>query len=188
LLVGTSTFEKTIQGIKNAIAAGLNVSVNTPLCSLNKDYLSLVKYLHEELGVNYFTCSGIIITGNATNEDSVHTQLTEDELINILRELKEYEKETSIGINFTSPGWVDGIKLRQLGYSIPTCGACLSNMGIAPDGTVVPCQSWLTDTHIGNLLQDDWKTIWKHQECVKIRKMHKKKMNVCFLNEKGGKK
>lgn len=188
LLVGTSTFNKTIQGIKNAISAGLNVSVNTPLCSLNKDYLSLVKYLHEELGVNYFTCSGIIITGNATNDDSVHTQLTEDELINILRELKEYEKETSIGINFTSPGWVDGIKLRQLGYSIPTCGACLSNMGIAPDGTVVPCQSWLTDTHIGNLLQDDWKKIWKHKECVKIRKLHKKKMNVCFLNEKGGKK
>ena len=57
-------------------------------------------------------------------------------------------------------------------------------MAVAPDGTVVPCQSWLTDTHIGNLLQDNWKDIWENKECEKIRKVHKKKFNVCLLNEK----
>lgn len=184
ILVGTQTFDKTLEGIKNAIEAGLNVSVNTPLCSLNKDYLSLVKFLHEEIGVDYFTCSGIIITGNATTEDSIDTQLSEEELIDILTQIKEYEKETNIGINFTSPGWVNATILKKLGYSIPTCGACLSNMAVAPDGTVVPCQSWLTDTHIGNLLQDNWKDIWENKECEKIRKVHKKKFNVCLLNEK----
>ncbi len=32
----------TVNGIKNALAADLNVSLNTPLCSLNRDYLSVV--------------------------------------------------------------------------------------------------------------------------------------------------
>ena len=39
-LVGVDGYNDTLNGIKNALAAGLNVSLNTPLCSLNRDYLS----------------------------------------------------------------------------------------------------------------------------------------------------
>ena len=56
-------------------------------------------------------------------------------------------------ISFTSPGWVAEEKLTELGLVIPSCGACLSNMAIAPDGEVVPCQSWLgEDAGLGNML------------------------------------
>ncbi len=37
-LVGTNTWKSTVQGIKNAVEAGLSVSINTPLCALNSDY------------------------------------------------------------------------------------------------------------------------------------------------------
>ena len=36
-LVGAKNFDKTVQGIKNAIDAGLPLSINTPLCSINKN-------------------------------------------------------------------------------------------------------------------------------------------------------
>ena len=37
-LVGTNGFNDTVQGIRHAVEAGLIVSVNTPLCSLNTHY------------------------------------------------------------------------------------------------------------------------------------------------------
>ena len=37
-LVGVNGFNDTVQGIRHAVEAGLIVSVNTPLCSLNTDY------------------------------------------------------------------------------------------------------------------------------------------------------
>ena len=47
-------FGKTAEGIKNALAAGLNVSINTPLCRENQDYVQTLEYLHG-LGVCYVT-------------------------------------------------------------------------------------------------------------------------------------
>ena len=59
-------------------------------------------------------------------------------------------------ISFTSPGWVEQEKLAELGLTVPTCGACLSNMAIAPNGNVVPCQSWLSDDGVlGSILKED---------------------------------
>ena len=68
-LVGAPHFEDTVAGIENALAAGLNVSVNTPLCTLNRDYVDTLKFLKEK-GVMYVTCSGLITTGNALTESS----------------------------------------------------------------------------------------------------------------------
>lgn len=55
-LVGANNFDKTVEGIKNAIKAGLPLSINTPLCSLNKDYTRTLEFLNG-LGAKYVTCS-----------------------------------------------------------------------------------------------------------------------------------
>ena len=52
----------------SVIAAGLNVSTNTPLCTLNEDYIKTLEFI-KDLGVTYATCSGLIITGNARTRD-----------------------------------------------------------------------------------------------------------------------
>jgi len=186
-LVGANNFEKTIEGIKNAVASNLSVSVNTPLCSINKNYLDLVKYLHEELDVKYFTCSGLIITGHAINDNSQETQLTKEELSNILKEVNNYIEQHQLYLSFTSPGWVDDGLLEELHLTIPSCGACLSNMAVAPNGDVVPCQSWLSEESLGNLLNDNWKQIWNSKECEIIRKQSMKSDNICPLNIKNKK-
>ena len=69
-LVGAEGFDDTVQGIRNAAAAGLIVSVNTPLCSLNRDYAETLRFVHG-LGVRYVTCSGLIPTGSAAGEESL---------------------------------------------------------------------------------------------------------------------
>ena len=149
--------------------------------------MELVKYLHQNLKIKYFTCSGLIITGNAINDQSQETQLTTQELTKILKEVNKYIKSHDLSLSFTSPGWLNEKTLTQLELTIPSCGACLSNMAIAPNGDVVPCQSWLSNDSLGNLLSVNWKKIWNSKKCKTIRKQSMNSENVCPLNDKNKK-
>ena len=185
-LVGANNFCHTVEGIKNAINAGLNVSINTPLCTGNGNYIETLKFINE-LGVKYVSCSGLIVTGNACKDASQCTQLSEDKLYAILSDATKYCEENHIEISFTSPGWVSEEKLNSLGLAIPTCGACLSNMAITPNGGVVPCQSWLSDNVLGNILKDSWKTIWNSAQCANIRNYSSAMHYDCPLNKENKK-
>ncbi len=167
-LVGANMYDKTLDGIKNALEAGLNISVNTPLCTKNADYVETLKFLHD-LGVTYVTCSGLITTGNAALSDSESLQLGKDEIRNILKEAVDYAYANGMEISFTSPGWIDEDFFHENGLNTPTCGACLSNMAITPGGNVVPCQSWLTDGNLGKFLAEDWEKIWYSGKCENRR-------------------
>lgn len=180
-LVGVDGYTDTVNGIKNALAADLNVSLNTPLCSLNRDYLSVVRFAHE-LGIRYLTCSGLIPAGNAESDASRAVRLTPAELEDVLRPAMEYAAANGMEINFTSPGWLPEETLRTLGFTqIPSCGACLSNMAVAPDGTVLPCQSWLTGKGLGNMLRTPWPRIWHSGACRAIRGESAKMERRCQL-------
>lgn len=180
LLVGGDHFKDTIEGIKNAIEAKLDVSVNTPLCSLNKDYVKTIDYLNN-LGVKYFTCSGIIESGNAIDSDSSSSRLTKEELSLIVKKAYNYTKENGCEISFTSPGLLDEDLLNKMNMTVPSCGACMSNMAIAPNGDVIPCQSWLFEDSLGNMLKDEWKKIWNSKKCKKQRRFSVKHGNACPL-------
>ncbi len=185
-LVGAEGFDDTVAGIKNAVAAGLSVSVNTPLCSLNTDYAATVRFVHE-LGVRYVTCSGLIPSGSAEGAESQATRLTEEQLTDVLRRAVTAAEELGMEMDFTSPGWLKEETLRSMGLTlVPSCGACLSNMAIAPDGGVIPCQSWLSSQPLGNMLTDDWDKIWQSQRCAAIRAKSAKMEQLCQLRQGNG--
>ena len=92
-----------------------------------------------------------------------------------------YCGEHEMELSFTSPGRADPKRLCRAGLTIPACGACLSNMAVAPDGTVVPCQSWLGGVSLGNILTDEWKMIWNHPFCRKIRGLTEEETLKCPL-------
>ncbi len=183
-LVGTQGFNNTINGIKNAISSGLNVSINTPLCKLNSNYVEFVKYCHEVLGLTYFTCSGLIITGNAENDESSQYRLTKEEITDVVKSAYEYAKDNSCEISFTSPGWIEDEVLLSMNMNIPSCGACSSNMAITPNGLVVPCQSWLSDDNLGSMLNDSWVDIWESKKCKTLRKENLKNDHECPLSKR----
>lgn len=179
-LVGVDQYESTVAGIENALAEGLSVSINTPICVLNTDYLDTLKFLHEK-GVIYVTCSGLITTGNAAEEESENLQLSEEELEIILRDAVSYCHENGMEIAFTSPGWIKQSVFEELGIPSPSCGACLSNMAITPGGNIVPCQSWLSDEPLGNMLNDDWKSVWESNTCINHRDFSSEMTGECPL-------
>ena len=185
-LVGADGYASTVLGIRNALELGLSVSVNTPLCTLNSDYCSTLRFLHE-LGVTYVTCSGLITTGNAAEEASAQLQLTRNGISEILKAAVSLCAETGMELNFTSPGWVDESLCEECRIPTPSCGACLSNMAITPGGEVVPCQSWLSGITLGNILTEDWERIWEGEECKKRRDYSARMLLDCPLRiHKGG--
>ena len=179
-LVGAPNYQKTLAGIRNALAAGINMSINTPICRLNKDYKKTLEFLHD-LGITYVTCSGLILTGNAREKESEDLRIEGEELYGSLKEAVEYAYANDMEISFTSPGLVSQERLSQMGLDIPSCGACLSNMAVTPSGNVVPCQSWLSDEPLGNILTDKWKKIWNDPRCRKIRENSAKEEQNCQL-------
>ena len=179
-LVGAEGYNATAAGIENALAAGLNLSVNTPLCTKNRDYRKTLEFLHEK-GVRYVTCSGLITTGAAAEAPSEALQLTTEEIKAVLREAVDYCYANGMEISFTSPGWVEPEFCEELGISVPSCGACLSNMAITPGGSVVPCQSWLSDLPLGSMLTDDWSAIWDGEACAGRRAESAKMEGICPL-------
>jgi radical SAM protein with 4Fe4S-binding SPASM domain len=181
-LVGVEGFNQTVAGIKNALSAGLNVSINTPLCTLNEDYAATLAFA-SELGVKYFTCSGLIMTGGALGAESRETRLTNEALFSLLSSASALCEQKHLELSFTSPGWLTEAQLKTLKLTVPSCGACLSNMAVAPDGTVVPCQSWLSGEGLGNLLETSWSRIWNSRQCREIRKVTAKKQQLCQLSE-----
>ncbi|MBQ8227377.1 MAG: radical SAM protein [Clostridia bacterium] len=177
-LIGSEHFKDTINGIKNAVSQGLDISINTPLCRKNADYISTLKFA-KSLGVRFVTVSGLICTGMAEiNHEEF--DLNEDELFNILTKAKDFCNENEMEIDFTSPGLITKEKLESIGMNVPMCGAALSNMAIAPDGTVVPCQSWLNNgTALGNILTDKFSDMWKSKKCITLRNMTEEKALLC---------
>ena len=167
-LVGAERYADTVRGIENALAAGINISINTPLCTLNRDYVKTLEFLHAK-GVMYVTCSGLITTGNAREDESEALQLSTEEIKAVLKAAAEYCYANGMEISFTSPGWVEAQFCEELGLNVPTCGACLSNMAVTPSGNVVPCQSWLSDEPLGNMLNDKWEDIWNGYKCQQHR-------------------
>ena len=79
-------------------------------------------------------------------------------------------------------------KLEALHMVVPSCGACLSNMAITPDGQVIPCQSWLSSDVLGDMQTEPWKKIWNKKTCKKIREESAKAKGICplrIMNEGG---
>ena len=184
-LVGAPRFADTVAGIENVLATGINMSVNTPLCTANGDYVKTLEFLHG-LGVTYVTCSGLITTGNAAKPESERLQLDADELKQVLRDAVGFCRAHDMEISFTSPGWVEPGFCNGLGLSDPACGACLSNMAVSPGGHVVPCQSWLDGCVLGDMRADDWNDIWNGERCRAVRAASAKMDGSCPLRKQAG--
>ena len=109
-------------------------------------------------------------------------RLTPAELEDVLRPAMEYAAANGMEINFTKPGSAARGDAAHAGFTqIPSCGACLSNMAVAPDGTVLPCQSWLTGKGLGNMLRTPWPRIWHSGACRAIRGESAKMERRCQL-------
>jgi radical SAM protein with 4Fe4S-binding SPASM domain len=161
------SFDQTVAGIKKALEVGLEVVTNTTLTKTNGvQFAETMTWLHS-LGVKHVACNTLICSGGGTKH-KLENGLTDDELKAVLTQACNQAGKLSLDFQWYSPTcYQQGVNPMELGFGVKACSAAAHNMTIQPDGTVLPCQSW--PETVGNILTDNWKDIWQHPVCRKLR-------------------
>ncbi|NLJ59624.1 MAG: radical SAM protein [Firmicutes bacterium] len=159
-------WHETVSGIRAALDVGLYTSTNTTLTRENADdFPELIRFL-ASLGVRYIGCNSLIKTGRGVNHKDA---LEEAELEGVLRKSIEISSDLKLEFNWFTPTCYLKFNPLDLGLGPKSCSACITNMAVRPDGVVAPCQSWLHDEGLGNILTDPWERIFNHPLARKIR-------------------
>lgn len=168
LLSNEENFDKVVQGIKNAKEAGINVVIDTPVCTINQDYLKTLTFLNE-LGIKYVICR-LLNVKKCSNKTEQMRILSKEEIVTMLEEIKDFIRENKIETIFATHNYVPIETLKKLGIGHKLCRACVNEITINVFGDVVPCYNCVnTDKILGNILKDDWHKIWKGPLASKIR-------------------
>jgi radical SAM protein with 4Fe4S-binding SPASM domain len=158
---------KTLAGIRRALSIGMQVVTNTTLTRTNAaSFNETIRWLHG-LGIKNVACNTLICSGHGV-EHKKENGLDDAALREVLTAACRVSEELGIVFQWYSPTcYQQGVNPLELGLGIKSCSAAAHNMTIQPDGTVLPCQSW--PDAVGNILKDDWVSIWRHPTCVKLR-------------------
>ncbi len=155
---GAASFHETVQGVRNALDAGLHTITNTTLTRRNAaDPEALVDFLYG-LGLRTFAVNGMIHSGGGTNTDD---ELDERALVPLLMRLRQLAAERRMRMLWYTPTCYRRLSPMQLGLGARRCNAGQYSMCIEPNGDVLPCQSFYEP--VGNFLTDSWDTIWNSE-------------------------
>jgi radical SAM protein with 4Fe4S-binding SPASM domain len=160
-------WQETREGIRRAIASGLEVITNT---TLTRDNLALFPELIKsgpELGLKIMACNTLICSGRGTCSRQESGVSPEDLKATIAQAL-ETAKKAGIRVEWYSPTCYKQFNPLEFGLGTKACSAAQYNMTVEPDGSVIPCQSWFKDK-LGNILKDPWQTIWDHPVSLGLR-------------------
>ncbi len=179
-LANEDNYDKVVEGIKNAVSSGIFVNLHISICKLNSDVLETVKFANK-LGVNNFSIS--VMDCNSDNRENFsENELTKNDVYEILKEVSDYActKTNKIQINFETPNFIDKEKLEKIHIDPPICSACLYEIAIMQDGTVMPCINVSDERYaLGNMLIDSWKDIWQSTKCKRMRKISIESISEC---------
>ncbi|MBN1249349.1 MAG: radical SAM protein [Anaerolineae bacterium] len=155
-MVGTEgAFRETVDGIQNALAAGLHTITNTTLTKQNQDHaLDIIQFVHD-LGLTTFAMNGMIYAGGGTHTPDA---IPAEEMKALLAAVRD--KAEALGMRFLWYTVTDYCQLSPvaLGLDPKRCNAAEYSICIEPNGDVLPCQSYYVSA--GNILTDPWETIW----------------------------
>ena len=177
-------WSQTVQGLKNALSSRLFVMTNTTLLQDNSPYLEQTLDFLGNLGVPTLGLNALIYSGRGL---TVGRGLPEDALPPLLALAQAKTLLYGQRLIWYTPTQYCNFDPMQLDLGVKGCTAALYNMCIEPNGDVLPCQSYYQP--VGNLLQNDWNSIWNHKLSVRLRERQglPEKCHACaLLAECGG--
>jgi radical SAM protein with 4Fe4S-binding SPASM domain len=160
-------WQETCDGISVALNKGLEVITNTTLTKDNaQSFPELIK-TGSSLGLKVMACNTLICSGRGVvaREDA---EVSLDDLKPILTRALEVADKVGIKLEWYSPTCYRQFNPFDFGFGVKACSAAQYNLTIEPDGSVIPCQSWMKQK-VGNILKDPWEKIWNHPICIGFR-------------------
>jgi len=176
-------WEKTVQGIKNAIEGGLYVEISMTVTKLNYHLVPQMLKFIKELGANLFMHFNFVPTGRG--KEIVELDLSPEEREELLRMLAAASLKGEIQAASTAPSFARvalelglehgeaflaghfyrihaSSKLASLAEFIGGCGAGRAYLALEPNGDIQPCV--FLPVKIGNILKDDFEELWRSNE------------------------
>jgi len=179
-----SAYPQTVKGLKNALASPLYVMTNTTMLRTNVETIPVTLDFLAECGVPTVGLNALIYSGRGAE---VGTGLPESALMPLL-EVARYKTEAhGQRLIWYTPTQYCNFDPMTLDLGVKGCTAALYNMCVEPDGNVLPCQSYYRP--LGNLLTDEWDSIWNHPLAVRLRErqgLPEKCSGCALLPECGG--
>lgn len=157
-------WKQTVDGIRNAVEAGIFVMTNTTLLRENAESIDETLAFIADLGVPTVGVNALIYAGHGK---TVGTGLHEEELGPLLERVRKKTDALGLRLIWYTPTQYCHFDPVQLQLGVKACTAAQYNMCVEPDGAVLPCQSFYEP--LGNLLRDPWDAIWNHEIATWLR-------------------
>ena len=154
-MTGADSFDRTVQGIRNCVKAGIHTITNTTITGENCEGMAdTIQFVHD-LGLSAVAANAIILSGKAVEGDFA---VSAEKLESTILIMNEKIDELEMRFIWYSPTRYCSINPLELDLGEKRCTAGEYNLCIEPDGEVLPCQSWYESA--GNILSDPWDSIW----------------------------
>ncbi len=178
---GGNSFSSSLQGVRHLLDAGLEVTLNVTLSSLNAGYFMELIRLASDLGVQKLGFSRLVPSGRgkAMIKEMLHTSEVK----------KLYQDIFSANVNGLKLVTGDPVASQLRGHTreedcgdIPLggCAAGISGLTILPDGTLLPCRR--LPVPVGNIKRDSLREIWATSDVLnelRDRSRYKGKCGSC---------
>ena len=164
MVAAPGAWQETVEGIRNAVAAGLYTTTNTTLTRENVAGIEETVALIASLGVPTFACNSLIYSGRGS---TVGTGFDEGELVPVLERVRSAADQHGLRLIWYTPTQYCAFSPLQMELGVKACTAALYNMCVEPDGAVIPCQSYYRP--LGHILRDPWESIWNHDLAQALR-------------------
>ncbi|MCS6953920.1 MAG: radical SAM protein [Bryobacterales bacterium] len=172
---------QAIQGIRNAVAAGIRTGFATCFTRRNVDRAEEMVEFAIQLGCQTFSHFNFIPVGRG--REIMEEDLTPAQRERLLRTLEKYLQEGRINVISTAPqfgracvvygpqegafatghaGRGRGSKTMVLARYIGGCGAGRCYCSIQPNGTVTPCV-YISSIQVGDLRRQSFEEIWNNE-------------------------
>jgi radical SAM protein with 4Fe4S-binding SPASM domain len=198
---GTRCFERTVTGIRNLVAAGIQVGVATTVTKRNIAEVPSVIDKAEELGAMLFMDYNFIPTGRgATMKQEDLTPTEREELLswmaaeigkrrlNLLSTACQYSRICAGAgrlslTHFDTFGQHDELakSAQFLGEFVGGCGTSRLYCALEPNGDIEPCV--FIPIVLGNILRDDFLDIWHNHEVLKTIRRRENFKRYCGICE-----
>jgi radical SAM protein with 4Fe4S-binding SPASM domain len=184
MVCNKGAFHQTVKGLKNALSSPLFVMTNTTMLRTNAHTIPATLDFLADAGVLTVGLNALIHSGRGS---MVGTGLAESELTPLLEAARQKTAARGQRLIWYTPTQYCGFDPLALDLGEKGCTAALYNMCVEPDGGVLPCQSYYHQ--LGNLLTNDWDSIWNHPLGVRLRErqgLPEKCTDCALMAECGG--
>jgi AdoMet-dependent heme synthase len=178
---GKGTFAGALRGVRHLLDAGLTVTMNVTLSTINGDYLEDMIELAASTGVQRLGFSRLVPSGRG--RELRDRMLPTQEVRTLYERIFSTPRdglEIVTGDPVASQIGVPSDEIGETGFPAGGCAAGVSGLTVLPDGTLTPCRR--LPIPIGNVMKDSLREVWATSpvlESLREKKRYKGRCGTC---------